>query len=481
MDHPTARKGPIEWDLDSPFFRLARTVSGLAEAPSSDGEVRAARYAAWEQCRQECHIALGALDRRMEERGVSTDLVFRRELVDAQLERIGSLFKLEAGTLDGQAFAERLVRQGAEQRSVRGLVAVTSRRLARKVIEHTGRTGEHYVVRTRSEAWDTARAAAGGGALTAVTALVSYGLGALPLAPMILGIGLAADDALSFLTMQALGLTLASKQPSVTASALAGALEEQKRIETTVDLVAGITRCQFIATLFNILLVVPVAMGLDAAWTLITGHGILSPEMAAHTVASLNPVASGTILFAALTGVYLWLSSLADGWTANWSAYREFPQAVADSPRVQRLLGPARARRLGVILDRNIGGIAGNLAIGFLLGFTPVLFAFMGLGIEVRHVTLSSASLGLALARQIGDHQVNGAALGWAIGGIVVIGALNFGVSFLLALRLAERARGLDAAQRKMVWRAVWASARANPRRFLWVGRSRTPITGVAS
>ena len=407
----------------------------------------------------------------MEERGVSTDLVFRRELLDAQLERIGSLFRLEAGTLDGQAFAARLVRQSAEQRSVRGLVRVTTRRLARKVIEHTGKTGEHYVVRTRGEARETARAAAGGGALTAFTALIGYGIAALPLSPMVMGLGLAADDAASFLTMQALGLTLASKQPSVTALALAGALEEQKRIETTVDLVAGITRCQFIAALFNILLVVPVAMGLDAAWTLIAGHGILSPETAARTIASLNPSRSGTLLFAALTGAYLWLASLADGWTANWSAYRQFPQAVADSPRVQRWLGAARAARLGVVLDRNVGGIAGNLAIGFLLGFTPVVFAFMGIGLEVRHVTLSSASLGLAVARQIGDHQVDGVALTWALLGIVAIGTLNFGVSFFLALRLAERARGLDVAQRRAVWRAVWQSFRARPSRFFRISR----------
>jgi len=460
---------PIDWELDSPFFRLARTVRECAEASREEGGEWADRYAAWDRCRQECHAALSGLDRRLEERGVSSDLVFRRELLDAQLERIGALFKLEAGTLDGQAFAARLVQQSAEQRSVRGLVRVTLRRLARKVIEHTGKTGEHYVVRTRSDWWATARAAAGGGALTAVTALVSFGLAALPLAPMIMGLGLAADDAASFLVMQALGLTLASKQPAVTAAALAGALEERQRIETTVDLVAAITRCQFIATVCNILFVIPVAMAIDAACELIVGHGILSPETAARSIASFDPLRSGSLLFAVLTGVYLWLSSLADGWTANWSAYRQFPRAVADSPRVQRWLGPARASWLGAILDRHIGGIAGNLAIGFLLGFTPVAFAFMGLGLEVRHVTLSSASLGLAVARQIADRQVGAAPLVWAVLGIMGIGALNFSVSFVLALRLAERARGLDAAQRRAVWRAVWQSVRARPSRFFWI------------
>ena len=391
-------------------------MSECAEA-AVDGPLWSERYVAWQRCRQQCHAVLGALDQQLEERGVSTDLVFRREPLDAQLERIGALFKLEAGALDGQAFAARLVRQCAEQRSVRGLVRVTLRRLARKVIEHTGRTGEHYVVRTRREWWSTARAAAGGGALTAFTALVGCGIAALPIAPMIMGLGLAADDALSFLAMQAGRLTLASKQPSVTAAALAGALEEHQahcRTEAVVDLVAAITRCQVVAAICNILFVVPVAMALDFIWELVAGHGVLSADSASRAIDSLNPIHSGSLLFAALTGAYLWVASLADGWTANWSAYRQLPQAVADSPAVQRSIGVVRARRLGAILDRHIGGIAGNLTIGFLLGFTPIAFAFMGLGLEVRHVTLSSASFGLAFARQIADHGVSIGALAWA-------------------------------------------------------------------
>jgi site-specific recombinase len=463
---------PIDWELESPFFRLARIVSECAEAAERHDGAWPDRYAAWQRCREHCHASLTALDQKLEERGVSTDLVFRRELLDAQLARIGALFELEAGTLDGQAFAARLVRQSAEQRSVRGLVRVTLRRLARKVIEHTGKTGEHYVVRTRRDWWATARAAAGGGSLTVFTALVGFGIAALPLAPMVTGLALAADDGASFLTMQACRLTLASKQPSVTASALAGALEKEHRVDEVVDLVAAITRCQVIATMCNVLFSVPIGIGIALVWQLLSGHAVLSADTATQTIASLDPVRSGALLFAALTGLYLWASSMADGWTANWSAYRQFPQALADSPRVQRVLRPERARKLGAILDRHIGGIAGNLTLGFLMGFTPVLFAFMGLGLQVRHVTLSSASLGLALGSQILDRHVALPPLVWAALGIVGIGALNFGLSFVLALRVAARARGLDAQQRQAVWREVLRAARARPGRFLWAPRA---------
>jgi len=457
---------PIEAELDSPFFRLALTVDVCVQTDEGDRDGWREAYAAWQRLADQCRQVLEAVDERLEARGVSTDLVFRRELLDAQLMRIDCLLALEAGVLDGQAFAVRLVRQAAEQRSVRMLTSVTLKRLARKVVEHTGQTGEHYLIRTPAEWWEAVRASAGGGALTAVTALLKYSISWLPLAPMELGVGLAANYAGSFLAMQGTHLTLASKQPAMTAAALAGAFEEGKGVDSEVSMIAAITRHQAVATVFNILAVVPVAVSIDLLWRLISGHSFLSPENAAHSVATLHPWRTLTIPFAMLTGVFLWLSSLAAGWTANWSAYRRLPQAVGASARIRRLLGDARAHRLAGVLDRQLGGIAGNLTIGFLLGFMPVVFAFMGLPIEVRHVTLSAASLSFALSEQLADGTLAlGPAL-WAALGVLLIGACNFSVSFILAFRVAARARGLDARRRGAVWRAVWSAFRAHPGRF---------------
>jgi site-specific recombinase len=109
------------------------------------------------------------------------------------------------------------------------------------------------------------------------------------------------------------------------------------------------------------------------------------------------------------------------------------------------------------------------VALGFLLGFMPLVFAFMGLPVEVRHVTLSAASLALCAAAGFrGGAGLPWGELAWGLAGILGIGLLNFSVSFLLALRTAIDARAVDRKGREGLRRLLWASFRANP--WLFVG-----------
>lgn len=145
-----------------------------------------------------------------------------------------------------------LIEGSAEQASVRGLLRRALRRLARKVVEHAGDSGEHYLVRSARDWKGLGWAAAGGGALTVATALLKYGLAALPFAPMVVGLDLAANSFLSF--------ALASKQPALTAAALAGALELEDGTEAEVEVVASLTRAQTIAMLGNVLTAIPLSL-----------------------------------------------------------------------------------------------------------------------------------------------------------------------------------------------------------------------------
>jgi site-specific recombinase len=362
-----------------------------------------------------------------------------------------------------------LIRGSYLQRGVRSLLRNAAKRLARKVVEHTASTGEHYLVNSRADWQALGLGAVGGGFITAFTALGKYAAGALPLAPLVLGFALAGNYAGSFILMQMCHFTLASKQPAMTAAALAANLEHGWHQEREVELVAAITRSQSIATLGNIAMAMPTAFLLDLLSQAITGHSLLSPETALHSVASLHPFLSLTIPFAALTGGFLWLASLGSGWAANWSAFRRLPEALARHRGLNRLVGSSRAAAIGHFTEEHFSGIVGYLILGFLLGFVPVLFArFFGIPIEVRHVTLSAASLALGAASLFSAGELHGGELAWGLLGIAVIGALNFGVSFSLALRTAMRARDLSAKERSALWQALVEAFRASPRRFLW-------------
>ena len=98
--------------------------------------------------------------------------------------------------------------------------------------------------------------------------------------------------------------------------------------------------------------------------------------------------------------------------------------------------------------------IFARYALGFLLGMSAVMGKFFGAPIDVRHVTLSTGSLALA-ACAVGPDVLTTAAFWKACLGIVLIGLLNFGVSFVLALSVAFRARGVGVRERFGLGRAL--------------------------
>ena len=286
------------------------------------------------------------------------------------------------------------------------------------------------------------------------------------MAPGLGGMSLAANYAGSFIAMQFFHLSLASKQPAATAAALSAVLERSDGMDDEVELIATITRGQVMATLGNLLLTVPAALLIDGLWRFASGHSFLSAEKAVKTLEGLHPLQSWTIPFAALTGVMLWVGSLAGGWASNWSDYRALPEAVARSRRFQRILGVARAAALGRGLRTHLPGIVACLALGLMLGFMPMAFAFAGLPLDVRHVTLSAASAAFAAGPGIAAGAVPWAALGWAAVGVIVIGILNFGVSFALSLRLAIQARGMESGGRRELMVALFQAFLRRPARF---------------
>jgi site-specific recombinase len=102
----------------------------------------------------------------------------------------------------------------------------------------------------------------------------------------------------------------------------------------------------------------------------------------------------------------------------------------------------------------------------------PVVAAFFGLPLDVRHVTLSTGQLALA-SWSYGSGIFALPAFWWAVAGIGAIGVMNLSVSFGLALWVAIRSTGRGAVSRKRLRRAVLAHLVTAPRDFLLPPRSR--------
>lgn len=468
----------------SPFVVLPGACEALGQA---EGRARHDALHALLDVAAACRDVAAQVQGHLEAAGVSFDLVFRLQAIELRLQRIEKLARLhvygggEVGVGHGLALAASLVEGAWQERSLRSLVRRNVQLLSRKIVEHTGETGDHYITSSRSQYFKMLASAGGGGVLTAGTTIAKFWIAARKLPLLVEGTLASLNYAGSFVAMQLAGFTLATKQPSATAATLAMALGKRRQgavLDAWVDVVARITRSQLAAALGNLGLVVPAVL-LVESWLRSKGQGpLIDAATATGVLGSLHPLRSMTLPLAALTGVLLWLSSLAAGAVHNWSAYRRLPESVA-STRWARLLGKRGSAWLEGFVGRHVAGIGGNVSLGLLLALIPLAGALTGLPLDVRHVTLSTASLTFATS-SLGWAAVFSLEFVAAVAGIGLIACLNFGVSFALALWVALRAEGFDASDRGELLRALLGRLRSSPLDFVWPPRARAPAPAPA-
>ncbi len=469
---PLRQRMSPELLADRPFEQLVRAGEALADAVRQ-GSPEAIRPPATFLLAllERCHQAADSVTAHLEEHGVSVHIVFELEQLLARIRRVESVLGLllsEHPQRELQSLVAELVSLSRERRSLRALLARQYSLLARKVAERHAETGEHYITRTRGEYRQMLRAAAGGGLVIAGTTFLKFAILALGLAPFWAGFGAGLNYAFSFLVIHLLHWTVATKQPAMTAPAMAEKLADVRddaAVERFVDEVAHLVRSQMAGIVGNLALVIPAVLIVQwLAWWML-GRPLVSEHDAQYVLKSIT-LLGPTPFYAAFTGVLLFGSSLVAGWVENWFVYHRLDSALAYHPALVARVGAARAQRWAAWWRRNVSGLAANASLGLLLGLVPTLLAFVGLPIEVRHVTLSTGQLAAA-ASTLGWGTVAQPAFWWCAAALLLTGVLNLGVSFWLALRVALRSRGITLHDRQRLAAALRRRLRRQPRSFL--------------
>jgi site-specific recombinase len=357
----------------------------------------------------------------------------------------------------------------ASQRRIGPVLSASTHRLARSMVEKTGRAGTHYIARDAAQWRAMGIGSVLAGVITGFTAFFKYGLSSLIHAPLLLAFAHSMNYIVSFLLMQAGGFLLASKMPAATAAALVDAMEDPQTDHMTS--LRSISHTQFIVTIGNLVGAVPASILIDRIFRAFVGHPFLTAAEAEHGVHMLFPHTSWTIVFAIVTGVFLWISSLATGWTANYIAVHKIAPAISNSLRIRNRLGPQRATKLAHWTRHHAAGSAGFVILGILLGTMPIVVQLFGIPLEVRHVTLAAASLGYALDARHLDGQLTGYETALAFSGIAMVAVLNIFTSFALSFVLAVRARNIGEAQSNRFIREVGRELLSNPLAFLFPRR----------
>jgi len=122
--------------------------------------------------------------------------------------------------------------------------------------------------------------------------------------------------------------------------------------------------------------------------------------------------------------------------------------------------------KLAHSVDANLSGWTTSIVLGYLLGFVPAMGNFLGIPLDVRHVTLAAGTLALA-ASSFGRDWLHRGWFFYTVVGIATIFVLNLSVSFSIAASVAMRAFGVSRRDQIRLLRLTASSFLRSPRRFL--------------
>ena len=353
--------------------------------------------------------------------------------------------------------------------SLRFYLGQLSHLLAVRVTENAARSGEHYICETPADYGRMWRSAAGAGVIIGLMALLKIKAAALHaplfgeafLYSMIYGLG--------FVIIFLLGMTVATKQPAMTAQTLASLLGDLRLgrnadLERLVDVIAAVSRSQLAAIAGNVMIALPVAVLVGLGLSFLADQPPITVDKGARLIADLDPL-SWALPHAAIAGFYLFLSGLITGYFDNRAAYADIGPRLARLHWLRALAGRERAGRIGAYIQERLGGIMGNFLFGCMLGSTGIIGTILGLPLDIRHIAFASANLGYALVGF--QFELPLKAVAWAALGIAAIGFTNLAVSFALALRTAMRARGIQFEHGGLLLKALWQRLKLQPRSFV--------------
>ena len=456
-----------------PFHELPMALETFRQALQQGGPHSPACQTAAQGLKDQlddCRHAAYTVYSHLQEHGISVGIVFRLRQLRHLVIRCKHLLETlltHAPVPAMLALLAHLAQVSHDSRSIGSLWAANSHMLAEKVAQRSAESGEHYITRNGAEYRRMLGKALGGGAVIGLTTWAKFAITALALSPFWAGLAAGTNYALSFVLVMLLHWTVATKQPAVTAPAMAAKLkhiDNDDGVNGFVDEVAHLFRSQIAAILGNLLAVVPVVLLI--CWGLIQlGLNPMANEAEARYVLSSVSLLGPTALFAAFTGVLLFASSIIAGWAENAFVLHQLDSALRYHPRLRRWIGVHGAERVGVYLQHNISGLAANISLGLMLGLVPVIAFFFGLSLDVRHVTLAAGQIAAATFT-LGLSALSTPDFAWAMAGLAVIGPLNLGVSFYLAFRVALASQGVSGTNRYRIRQAIGKRIRAQPLSF---------------
>ena len=472
-----AKMVPEYKNFDNPFVALQSELDSLIGRFKEDENLQInSKDVDYKQIKiylQQCLDFVDKAFKNASKFGISSKINQSLLKIRQQLRRIQDIIPIlvidneEDVLTNSKNLVSNTLKYNSHRNNIRELIDDSTRLISHLITSHTAETGTHYIATSPKEYLKMFWKASGGGIIVGFLCIfkmmMSYSHGSEFSHAVLYSL----NYAFGFIIIYLLGFTLATKQPAMTAATMAKVLSDEsssdKNYKEFANLVAKLSRTQFIAFVGNVLWSFPVALaiiyGMD--WFLDKNFAVAKAD---KLLKDLNPIESKAILHACIAGFFLFISGIISGNISNSSIFNQVPERISQSPFLNQVIGAKNSKKLSDFYTKHWAGIISNFWFGIFLGVIAPLGVFLGLDLNIRHITFSAGNFALALYGKGFDIDTYTFVISLVT--IFLIGAFNFIVSFGLSMLLAFRSRKVNFGELTIIYKSILKYFIKNPLRF---------------
>jgi site-specific recombinase len=455
---------------DSAFIALQREISSLAcTVQNEDPEAEFSRldFQHIDVLIAQCYDQVNFLRKQSLNKGILVSLTYNLERLEQIIQRTQKCVQLIQEFETDSFYAtllplfKEVVEKNCSRNSLSEVLNQNIKILAKSIANNASEHGEHYIADTTKEYIGMFLSASGAGIVIALMALIKITIMHSGFSPIIETILASLNYGFGFVLIHLLGFTVATKQPAMTASTFAKAVDraDTKRADQhkLATLFMQVSRSQFAAVVGNVTL----ALGVSCLIGFIYAQNhipILSPQELQYYTENFNPFPG--LFYAAIAGIWLFTSGLIAGYYDNRASYLDLKSRYMHLPILKKITSWAVREKIATYLHNNHGAIMGNFYFGILLGVTPFVGHMLDLPLDIRHVAFSSANLGYIVAQ--GELSLFDFIEGLIF--VLMIGLVNLSVSFALALKVSLKSRDAYFGNFFSFVKLLFQEAKRNPR-----------------
>ncbi|MCQ4034986.1 site-specific recombinase [Kaistella montana] len=484
MDVEVVNMAPEYRKFDNPFLALQDELdilnSNFKKNPDFVLTSKDEHYKQIKVYLQQCLDFVTLAFKNSAKYGISSKINQSLLKIRQQLERMSDILNVmvidneEDTLIKSKQLFFNILKYKSHKNNISDLIDDSTTLMSHLITNHTAETGAHYITSTRKDYLDMFLKSSGGGIIVGCLVVLKMFYGSLPGSDFSHAILYATNYAMGFIMIYLMGFTLATKQPAMTAATMAKVLSEgentRKNYVDFAHLVSKLFRSQFIAFIGNVALSFPVSLaliyGLDVAF-----QQNFAAEKATKLLQDHDPFHSKAIFHACIAGFFLFISGIISGNVGNSSVFYHIPKRIAKNPFLNYFFGEKVSKSISDYYARNWAGIISNFWFGIFLGITGPIGIFLGLDLDIRHITFAAGNVALGFYGK--GFAVDAYTFWISIFTVFLIGFFNFLVSFGLSMILAFRSRKVNLGEVKEIYKEIFRYFMKNPLRFFLPIRSK--------